>query len=221
MYLLVLVRDVDCDSTKGGKYYVIDGQHRTLAVLLVDKIRAVPCMLFPMKSIPEEAWCFVKAQKFRRPLSTHDHYRALLVQDDPAALIVKEICETTGYAVTGQTHANQKFSVQCVKRLLMEVERDEVLEDIWLLITEVCQQGSPHNYLIAGMCGLERELRLKEETLLSPNNRRALIRIGEKNLLLSMKKAADLFVCGSAESQVEGIRASLNSAARTRKLPAK
>lgn len=91
-----------------GKYYVIDGQHRTLAALKRSDISVLPCVVFTNCKIEDEAAGFVNANSNRGLVSTIAKYRANLVAKEPLAVYLEETFSKYGIQVsknsTGAVH---------------------------------------------------------------------------------------------------------------------
>ena len=83
-------------ARRHGKYWVIDGQHRLEAVQRLSKIGDVPCIVFEMENIREEAFAFLLANAGRKPVTAIEKHAAALCSGDPIAVFVqKEIDSNT------------------------------------------------------------------------------------------------------------------------------
>src|SRR5260370_15076891 len=66
-------------SYRSPDYYVVDGRHRLEAARLVADVDLVPAMTFNFNGAQHEAELFVKLNRYRKPLVTHDVHSAELL----------------------------------------------------------------------------------------------------------------------------------------------
>lgn len=98
---------------KGGRFMVVEGQHRVEAARRDPDINAVPAVVFEFETLEEEAKSFVGINRDRQAVSSVDRYWAALTAGDPVALHISDIvtkagCEIVrehGGAKPGHTHA--------------------------------------------------------------------------------------------------------------------
>ena len=109
---------------EGGKFAIIDGQHRTTAASLVG-LESVPCQIV-IASGPEQAAAFKAINGMTTPISRMALHAAALVAGEPTAVRVADICaraevELLRYAVPcenqrpGQTMAAGAI-YSCIRR---------------------------------------------------------------------------------------------------------
>lgn len=95
----------------GDGYYIIDGQHRTLAALRRSDITELPCIVFGVSAVTEEAIGFVRSNTHRKAMSVIDKHRANLVAKDKDAIDIQEIFDAVG---THITKSDSKGGIKCV-----------------------------------------------------------------------------------------------------------
>lgn len=82
----------------GGDYFVIDGQHRLNAMILMEKgSEPLPCLVYTHLTLETEAKIFGLVNKERLYLSPQYTFRAQLIAKDPEALAIKGTVEQYGY----------------------------------------------------------------------------------------------------------------------------
>jgi len=76
--------------------FVIDGQHRWKASTYLDAVADLPCIVFQLDEVREEAIAFLAANVERRMPSVSDQFKALLLGGDPIATAIDKM--TTQYS---------------------------------------------------------------------------------------------------------------------------
>jgi hypothetical protein len=79
-------------NRRGKKLYVIDGQHRLIALRRLG-IQDVPCVVYNGLSRADEAKLFAKLQTERRRIRPTQRFQAEVVAKDPRALAIKKVLE--------------------------------------------------------------------------------------------------------------------------------
>lgn len=86
-------------SRRGGKLWVIDGQHRHEAAMLRGDIPHLPVVVFDFDDPKAEAELFVAANRSRRAMSSLDDFHAAVVAGDPKAMAVHDAVTAAGLVV--------------------------------------------------------------------------------------------------------------------------
>lgn len=79
---------------EGGRFAVVDGQHRAHAAVMVG-IESVPCIVVPMNDV-EQAASFAVVNGNTIKVTPFQIYRAALIAEEPWALQIKSVCEAAG-----------------------------------------------------------------------------------------------------------------------------
>jgi hypothetical protein len=82
-----------------GLLYVIDGQHRVSAAMKRDDITDLPCMIFDVSKVCDEAKGFLNANTLRKPVPAVAKFRAMVVSGDRRALDVQEVLDELGMVI--------------------------------------------------------------------------------------------------------------------------
>jgi ParB-like nuclease domain len=174
--LLVALR-----GTGSGDYYVVDGQHRMASAERAG-ITKLPCLVFETSAHQEEAQGFLDANTNRKAMSVLDRYRALLVVQDPTALVLQKLLRQADREPSLHPRPD---SVKCLDFLLYAIRTDQdVLERLWPLIVDLCDGRPILKRLVQGVFYVERFL--SNTSLLERHWRRRLMTIGYDGLTKSI-----------------------------------
>lgn len=91
-----------------GLLYVIDGQHRVSAAMKRDDITDLPCMIFDVSEVCDEAKGFLNANTLRKPVPAVAKFRAMVVAGDRRAAVVQEVLDELGMTI-GKAGSNRVF----------------------------------------------------------------------------------------------------------------
>lgn len=83
----------------GGRYAVVDGQHRALAAKAHPMVRLVPCVIIRAAGTPEEASAFIGLNKDRRAISALDGFWASIAAGEHDAVRIKEMAGRAGIEI--------------------------------------------------------------------------------------------------------------------------
>jgi hypothetical protein len=200
----------------------MDGQHRKLAADKRSDITELPCLVFEVDDLGDEATGFIDINTCRGPLSSFHRFRAKLARQDADALAVEKVVTENGYAIAeggGAKHA------ACVAALLVEYERDQlrnttVFPRIFRLCAEILRGEYMDQKLFSTLCMLEHFLaKLEFGSLLDRNNHLDLLRHGPAALSDAMMRSANFYRKGGAKVWCQGIINLLNHRRRTRRIP--
>lgn len=86
-------------SRRGGRMFVIDGQHRLEGARLRTDIPHLPCAVFDFGGPEEEAELFVQANRVRRPMQRLDEFHAAIAAGDDKAIAINEMVTEAGLVV--------------------------------------------------------------------------------------------------------------------------
>jgi hypothetical protein len=199
-----------------GTFWVLDGQHRKLAADKRADVQHLPCMVFRSESKVKEAFAFLLSTTHRGPVRAIDKFNALVMSQNPVAVAVKELVESSGYRV----HPSGPKTVECVGTLMSAVKLNpDAAGRAWRLAVELFDGAEVTNSIFESLFQLEHHLGKKEAgSLTTANNRQALLRLGVPALMRSIQEAM-AYHGGGAKSGAEGIARVLNKGRRTHRLP--
>lgn len=87
-------------ASRGGEYWAIDGQHRLMATRRRSDIQELPCIVFEMQDIKEEAQGFLSANTERKPISSFQRHKAMVISGNEIARMVQSQIEELGLSTT-------------------------------------------------------------------------------------------------------------------------
>jgi hypothetical protein len=87
-------------ASRGGEYWAIDGQHRLMATLRRSDIKKLPCIVFEMQDVKEEAKGFISANTERKPISSFQRHKAMVISGNEIATMVQSQIEELGLSTT-------------------------------------------------------------------------------------------------------------------------
>jgi hypothetical protein len=83
----------------GGRYFVIDGQHRLAAAKMLDDIEEMPCIVHHGLSQAKSADVFLGINTQGQKPTMHQRFKALVIAKDPIALEMTKDLAMGGYKV--------------------------------------------------------------------------------------------------------------------------
>lgn len=103
-------------SERDGKYYVVDGQHRWLAVK--DYFDELPCLLWQGLSYIEECKKFKKLNFLRKALNSNIIFHNMVCSQEENALAVVHIMEKHGFSYNRDNQLAKDNVIGSTKRML-------------------------------------------------------------------------------------------------------
>ncbi len=86
-------------SNRAGQFFVIDGQHRRIAAERRGDIPHLPCSIFTLESLQDEALLFVAANSTRKTMTPTDRFRGAVVGGDPQAVVIDRLVREAGLSI--------------------------------------------------------------------------------------------------------------------------
>lgn len=93
----------------GGKYSVIDGQHRLAAAKLHPKVSTVPAVIINSTGTAKEAETFVVLNRERKNVTALELYWAQLAAGDADAETIKQVAERAGITILRTPPSNAHY----------------------------------------------------------------------------------------------------------------
>lgn len=203
---------------KDDTYWVVDGQHRKLAADKRTSVTNLPCMVFKMAEVPEEAEGFLSANTLRGPVSSYDKFRCKLACKDKVALAVQAMVEDSKYQIA--RNGKEKNGVCCVALLTRCQEMDpSIATRMWKLCVEICDGEHMHENLYSGMFTLECKFSKSGISLADRCHKDKLISVGQEEILKRMRELKIGLGKGGSFVSAQAIVLLLNKSKKTNKLP--
>lgn len=200
-------------ADREGVLFVVDGQHRVLAARKRSDIAELPCLVFKTHEAKQEAKGFLAAQTQRKPVTSVEKFRALVVVEDPAALVVQELLDQTG-----KTPGNgmSPGSVKCVGILLRWANDDAAtLCAVWPLIVAVSANEPLHQRIVEGLMYIAKRMP-SGSSLMDKEWQKRVLKVGATGLLDGAAKAGAYYATGGAKVWAAGMVEAINRGHRNR-----
>jgi hypothetical protein len=194
---------------RNGEYWVIDGQHRTLASYRRSDITHLPCMIFDTTEVAEEAQGFLNANDKRRPVSAAAKHRAGVVAGDLLAIKIQALLDHFGLTVQDAAHTPN--SIKCIAVVRERAKEDfDALRDILELCVGLARAENTYvtKQLLEGLFYLNRWIEggFRDNQKL----RKRVREIGIRRLLDGATRAAGYFGKGGAKIHATGMLEVIN-----------
>jgi len=166
-------------------FFVFDGQHRFRAAQSMPSIRDLPCIVFQLDDVKDEALGFLAANTERRIPTLRDQFNALIMTGDSAALCLEQLVSGHGRIVSAPSSAD---TVSCVSDCLRLIRDDEeAFRRVFPLIADLCIGRAMIGRIIRGVVYIERHLQ-KGETLAIDRWEKRFEKIGYDAIVKSIKE---------------------------------
>lgn len=176
-----------CVRRHNGDLVVFDGGHRLDAVRDMDSISAVPCLIYRIEDIRQEAEVFRAINKWRTGLLLADDHRAAVIQGDATALNIQTAINKLGR--TASRYASPT-TISCISSLRKIFAHDaQRAAGVVQLAGEMCAGEPLDKYTIDALFFIENRLADKNsgESLLD-GYRQALLNVGGGVISAAIKR---------------------------------
>lgn len=199
---------------RDGFWWVMDGQHRVMASLRREDITDLPCLVFEVESIQEEAQGFLNLNTLRRPMTSVDRLRAAAVAGHKPAIQFKALCERLGLILT--PNGNSPNTTKSANWGMRRMEEDPTATTIVMeLASELCNIDhiAVQERLLGGLWYIHKNC---EVELTNPRLRERIRSRGARSLLDGANKAAAYYSRGGDRVWASGMMDTINKGLRTR-----
>lgn len=100
-----------------GWLYATDGGHRTTAAMERSDIDLLPCMVFKLDSIEEEAGAFRRANEARKNVTAIEKFKAGVVEKDPLYMKIKALLDELDLEVSDVSNSDNLSAIGTVVNL--------------------------------------------------------------------------------------------------------
>lgn len=201
-------------AMRDGKPWVMDGQHRVMAAMRRADITELPCLVFEMDDIRDEAQGFLNINSNRKPMTSVDRLRAAAVAGYEPAIQFKALCDRLNLALTPNgKHAGQIKSAQWGMERMKEDPKVtaivmELAAELSMLDQVIIQER-----LLSGLWYIHKNC----EVDLTDTRLRDRIKLrGAKSLVEAANKAAAYYSRGSDRIWADGMLNAINKGLRLR-----
>lgn len=200
-------------AMRAGKVYVMEGQYRLLAARKRADIKQMPCIVFETQDNQEEAIGFLRANTNRKPISSLDRFKAQVVTDDKAAVMVERLVRSAG---RNPGDSGAMDSIRCMTTMMRWARRKpDELQKIWPLIHSVCTGHPIHGRIVDGLMYIETHLPAGR-SLANRKEYGRVLAIGYSALIQAAQAASVFYGNGGAKVSGTGMLKRINHGSRTR-----
>lgn len=195
----------------GGKYRVIEGGHRTRAALKRDDVDMLPCMVFEMDTVENEAKAFLEVNVNRMPMRAVDRHKAYITAGDDLAIKVEAYVTVVGRRIESNQGAT---SISCVNELRRCIAEDEnAFCRVWPLIADLCEGKKITRDIVLGLFWLERRV---DGGICSRNRYRRVLDVGFEKILSGSKQGREYHGNPGAKAIADGMLKQINHGLRSK-----
>lgn len=193
---------------RGGEFWVIDGQHRTLAAKRRSDITYLPCVVFKTADVRAEARGFLDLNTGRKPVTAVAKQKAMVAAGDEVAAYVQQQCEALGIEIKKSAHTAGQL--RCVAWCTRRAADDkEIFRAVLALGVELSTQDQVHvaERLLEGLWLLNAKC---GEGFADKRLTKRLREKGARALLDAANRAAAYYGRGGGTVFAQGMLAELN-----------
>lgn len=196
-------------AQREGVYWIVDGQHRKLGADNRSDIKDLPCLVFKVASVEEEARAFLATNVNRRNVSAHDKYRASLGAGDAIARQVQDAINNAGLRVTTASNEPRAFKSVAGAQKIAAVDFDGLVDVLSICGELAAAEKSPvHSRLMTGLYYIHKRI---EGGLSNARLRKRILQIGARQLVAGANKAAAYYGQSGGKVCAEGMLQAINN----------
>jgi hypothetical protein len=191
-----------------GSLFVFDGHHRTEAAKLRPDITHIPCIVYEMDSLQDEAKAFIMANTNRGAVTAKSKHVAEVTAEVEPAQYVDMLIRESGRTLSAKT--SSPSTIACVRKIRNLVDRDrDIITRIWPVICEVTRGHIMHERLVGALFYIEEHMP-DGDSLTMARWRSRLSKIGATELMLGINRASAFYSRGGDKVFAEGVLQAVN-----------
>lgn len=188
-------------------FYIIDGGHRHAAAMRRSDIVDLPCLVFDVDLLEQEAIAHIRINKNRKVQSGSEQWRAAVSSKDKTAMRIQELVEASGRIVA---ESGSSRTIRCIGVIRQLFDRSpNEMEALWSLFVELFEGKSWNSRVMTALVWVERNA--VGDSLTSPFWRRKVLDRGSESLLDSCLKMAGVAGKGGDRVWGEGALKKINA----------
>ena len=194
-----------------GTYHVIEGGHRTRAAMKRNDVDMLPCMVFEMETVEEEARAFLEVNVNRAPMSAVDRHRAYIIAGDRVAVKVENLVKQAGRKIDASQGPN---SISCVNELRKCITDDEdAMLRVWPVIFNLCEGQKITRDIVLGLFWLERRM---NGGISSTKRARRILDVGFEKILAGSRQGREYHGNPGSRAIADGMLKQINHGLRSK-----
>lgn len=176
--------------SKEGRFYAIDGQHRTIAARILG-IEYLACEIFIDLSVKEEAKRFLYYNTGTKSLSPFDTFKANICWGEANDTAIKQVCDKYDIAIIDRKNKKRTLKSVTVARTIYRTGGTAALNWIFSLIKEAHWEDFKESYSADILMGLNAVYSSCADNLLK----------SRKSILEFMQKSNPTEIIGLANTE--------------------
>jgi hypothetical protein len=193
---------------RNGEAWVLDGQHRVAAAKRRADISNLPCIVFDLDSVADEAKGFLSTNQLRKAMTSVDRFRAELVAGNEVAKLFGDACDKLNLVITNSqaTPGSIKSASWGMQRF---AENPETAYAVLALVSELAQESDIHvpETLLEGIWYIHHN---SDASIDDAKVRQRIKKIGGRMLVRSAQESSAYFARGGAKVWAHGILGAIN-----------
>jgi hypothetical protein len=119
-------------------------------------VRSLPCLRFELDMVKDEAIGFLACNTERKFPSLAEQFKALIIAEDRAALVAKELADSAGRHVSAPSGPT---NISAVSEFIRLIQADELaVKRVWPVLSGLCRGRAMTARMMRGVVGLERRM---------------------------------------------------------------
>lgn len=183
-----------------GTFWVVDGGHRTRASFYRDDVTEMPCMVYELDAVSDEAKAFLGKNLMVTNVSSVDKHKAAVCAEDDTALIAAKILDSLGIEVANAaTTFNQ---LKCINTFTNMVRVDQALaRRVLVFVLQQTEGKAASSIVLRGIFALCIRLRDRVDVLSKYGDKLARHSQKEMEVRIRQMRAE----CGKGGEKVEAL----------------
>jgi hypothetical protein len=193
---------------RDGAAWVLDGQHRVAAAKRRADITNLPCIVFDLDSVEDEAKGFLSSNRLRGQMTSVDHFRAELVAGNAVAKLFNDVCNDLDLVVTSSNPG--PGAIKSAAWGMRRFGEDAAIARTTLeLASEIAKDGNMPvpEILLEGLWYIHHN---SDASIEDAKVRQRIKKIGARLLLRSAQESAAFFSRGGAKVWAHGMLQAIN-----------
>jgi hypothetical protein len=192
-------------------FTIVDGQHRWEAAILSDDISDLPCLVFPLDELKDEAIGFLASNVSRKLPSLADQFKALIIAGNQEATLADQLARRAGRHIAAGTGP---YTISCAAELLRLIQQDRsAVEGAWPALSRLCAGYAMPARILRGVVNLQRRM-TRNDNFRNPYWADRLVKIGYDAVFDEIKRLGLVERNYGERTCSEGVQRALNKGLR-------
>lgn len=196
-----------------GRYFIIDAQHRVAAAMRRSDVKTLPCIVFHMDSLTDEARAFLGLNTMRKPLTGLEKHTAAVKAGDDASVKADSLARSIGRVLV-ESASDASRSIGCVRLLTRLAAEDyDRTRRVLSVLDQLAGNRPIKEVMLDGLFWVDMKMP-PGETIADRRWRDRIIAVGYESMELEAKRMAQALVKGGRATWGRGILRAINKGLR-------